>query len=206
MEFLILSIVGAFFGWRRRKTPRKTDILNEEQRILSEVSRLKERARQSGIITSVFQLVRENLPYYDAWLKNCPEVVHPQIRVTNQAETRDGDKSTERIDAVIRGDTYSFVFTERTYVGEFEPHTTGQLEVYFQGQRVITIECSCEIEEYVGSVWSPQDVSAFIDGPWVAELNSVFAEITRLRGQQRARAEEASKKQTLQDLKKNFGL
>lgn len=180
---------------------------SEEERILEEVKRLQQRARESGIITSVFKLSRENLPYYDAWATNCPEVLHPQIQVIDKTEARSRRESSNRIDAVIRGNNYVFTFSESTTtMPDGEPYTTGSLDVDFQGQRVMTIDCECEFEQYMGSTWHTRDVSAFIEGPWIAELNSVFTEVTRLHTERQRLAQEQAKKEKLEKIKKNFGL
>jgi hypothetical protein len=150
---------------------------NDEQRVIEEVKKRKQRAWQSGVVTSAFKLYRDNLPYYDAWATNCPHVLHPQIRVTNKTRTRGGSESSERIDAIILGNSYVFTFRESTtYLPDGESFTNGHLDVDFQGQRVMTIDCGCEVDRYTGREWSARDVSAFIEGPWITELNSVFAD------------------------------
>ena len=58
----------------------------KEQRLLAEVDRRKERAQQSGVIASAFTMYERDLPYYDAWTKNCPDLVHPQVKVIKQTE------------------------------------------------------------------------------------------------------------------------
>jgi hypothetical protein len=49
-------------------------------------------------------------------------------------------------------------------------------------------------------------VSAFLEGPWIVELNTVYAEIAALQEKRNAQQQEESKKKNLHDLKNNFGL
>ncbi len=180
---------------------------SEEQRIREEVEKRKQRARQSGIINSAFTLYRNNLPHYDAWATNCPNLIHPMVKVINKTRTRNRDETAERIEATVRGNNYVFTFRERTMVmpdGEAWHH--GYLDVDFQGQRVMTIDCDCKEEEYIGSTWSTGDVSAFVEGPWVEEINKIFDEIRHLHDEHSKRAQEQAKKEELEKLKKNFGL
>lgn len=180
---------------------------NEEQRIFDEVNKRKARARQSGVIETAFKLYRDDLPYYDAWAKNCPEVLHPQIRVVDVIETPGKDESAVRVDALIRDHRYTFTFRDSTtFMPDGEPHGWGALDVDFEGQRVMTIDCGCQYDQYIGTTWHTIDVSSFIEGPWVSELNQVYAEVARLHQDRDKLNEERAKKQKLQELKKNFGL
>jgi len=179
----------------------------EGRRILAEVNRRKERARQSGVIRSAFALYDENLPYYDAWIKNCPDLVHPAIKVEASTEEGGREDRTKRIEAVIRGNRYTFTFHQTTtFMPDGEEYTGGFLDVDFQGARVLTIDCNCDDDRYAGRTWSANDVSAFIEGPWVTELNEVFAEITYLHDTRNRLAQENSRRAHLEKLKRNFGL
>jgi hypothetical protein len=182
---------------------------SDEERILEEVKKRKERAWQSGVIRNAFKLYRENLPHYDAWVTNCPDLLHPQIKVTNKVEIS-GARSRgpiERVEAVIRENSYVFTFSQSSMcMPDGEEYITGKLDVDFQGQRVMTIDCGCEDDRYMGRTWSARDVSAFLEGPWIAELNSVFAEVTCLHDEHSKRSAEESKRQKLEEMKKNFGL
>jgi len=180
---------------------------SEEQRIMEEVKKRKERARQSGVITSAFKLYRDNLRYYEAWATNCPDVVHPEIKVTKTVKASGPSGSDELRDATIRGHDYFFKFRERsTCLPDGELFVHGYLEVDFQGQRVMTIDCGCDRDEYMGSTWYTGDVSAFIEGPWMHELNSVFVEVTHLHEEYDKRRKEQYKYEEVEKLKKNFGL
>jgi hypothetical protein len=179
---------------------------SEEQRILEEVKTRKQRAWQSGVVRGVFDLYRDHLPYYDAGITNSPHLMHSQIVVTNKTQTKDGDESIQRIEAMIRGNPYVFTFHESSMCMDDGVIITGYLDVEYQGQRVMRIDCRCEDDRYADRSWSPVDVSAFIEGPWIPELNSVLAEITRSIKNQNERAKKQSKHQELDTLKKNFGL
>jgi hypothetical protein len=179
---------------------------SEEQRIIDEVEKRKERAQQSGAITSAFNLYHYELRHYDVWAKNCPHLLHPEIKVTQKLQARGPSASDELIDATIGGNEYFFKFRERsTYLsdgelGELAVH--GYLDVDFQGQRVMTIDCGTDGDGH----WYTGDVSAFIEGPWIDELNSVFADVRHLHEEDNKRLQEQRKKEETEKLKKNFGL
>jgi hypothetical protein len=180
---------------------------NEEAHILKEVERRKERARQSGVIISAFSLFRNDLRHYEAWIKNCPELVHPEIRINDKSRTGIRGDWSERIEATIRGKRYVFTFREiTTSMPDGEPFTYGRLNLDFQGQKVMAIDCTCEEDDSEARTWTPGDVSAFIEGLWVEELNFVFADVIQLHQARNRRAQEETRKQELADLKKNFGL
>ena len=180
---------------------------NEEARILEEVERRKQRARKSGVITSAFNLFRNDLLHYEAWIRNSPDLVHPEIRINDKSRTVTRGEWSDRIEATIRGNRYVFTFREiTTSMPDGEPFTYGHLHVDFQGRKVMAIDCTCEEDESAGRIWTPGDVSAFIEGLWVDELNFVFADVTRLHEERNRRAQEEAKKQELTNLKKNFGL
>ncbi len=179
---------------------------SDEQRLRGEVSRRKQRAREVGIITSAWEL-NHDLRFYHAWAVNCPEYVHPAIRVTAQTETADSNGRAKRIEATIQGNAYSFVFREREdTMDDGERYRRGHLDVEFQGHRVMTVDCDYEDNQYAGGIWHTRDVSAFIEGPWVPELNSIFAEVSKVRAEQKRVRQEAAKKEELRKLKKDFGL
>lgn len=180
---------------------------NEEDRILEEVERRKERARRCGVITSAFNLFRNDLRHYESWVKNCPDLVHPEIRIKDKSRTVTRGDWAERIEATIRGNRYVFTFREvTTSMPDGEPFTYGRLNLDFQGQKVMAIDCTCEEDESEARTWTPGDVSAFIEGLWVDELNFVFADVTQLHQERNRRVQEEARKQELTDLKKNFGL
>jgi hypothetical protein len=180
---------------------------SEEARILAEVEKRKQRARKSGVIASAFNLFRNDLLHYEGWSKNRPELVHPEIRISDKKRVVTRGDWSERIEATIRGNRYVFTFREiTTHMPDGEPFRYGQLHVDFQGSKVMTIDCTCEQGESEARTWTPGDVSAFIEGIWVEELNFVFADVTRLHEERNRRALDEARKQELANLKKNFGL
>ena len=174
---------------------------------MEEVKRRKQRAWQSGAIKSAFDLYREHLPYYDAWATNCPHMIHPQISVANKTKTTGSRESSERIEATILGKPYVFEFYESTmYMEDGESLTSGHLDVEFNGEIVMRIDCTHRDERYAGTSWEPMDVSLFLEGPWVADITSVSADIKYSQEQRNEQHRRESKEQELDNLKKNFGL
>ncbi|MFZ3329456.1 MAG: hypothetical protein WA197_02395 [Candidatus Acidiferrales bacterium] len=179
---------------------------SEEQRVVEEVKRRKQRAWQSGVVKGAFDLYRENLRYYDAGTTNYPCQIHPQISVTNKTKTTENRESSERIEATILGNVYVFTFRKRSTPMDDGVITSGYLDVEYQGQRVMRIDCRCEDDRYAGPSWSPMDVSVFLEGPWVADITSVSADIKYSQEQRNEQARRESKQQELDNLKRNFGL
>jgi hypothetical protein len=190
-----------------RQHARIAPMQNEEQRIVEEVKRRKQRAWDSGVVKSAFDLYCANLRFYDAWATNCPHLIHPRISVTNKTKTTGTRESSERIEATIQGIAYVFVFQESAvYMEDGEFLTSGHLDVECAGQLVMRIDCRCEDDRYAGPSWSPMDVSVFLEGPWVADITSVSADIKYSQEQRNEQSRRQSKQQELDNLKKNFGL
>ena len=204
----VASISSGFQGLREATTSSSpgTAMQGEEQYILAEVKRRKERALKSGVVANAFNLYQRDLPYYDSWARNCPHLLHPGIKVANKTRTSAQNESVERIEATIRASKYVFTFRQKTMSMPDRELTYGFLDVDFQGQRVMTIDCTCEDDQYAGRIWRPSDVSAFIEGPWVDELNVIFAEVARLHDEDSKRKQDRAKKAELEKLKKGFGL
>jgi hypothetical protein len=180
---------------------------SEEQQIRAEVEKRKQRARQSGVITSAFKLYRDDLRHYEAWAKNCPELLHSAIEILDMKNTVGQGETVNRIEAIIRGNRYVFTFRERSiHMPDGEESGYGYLDVDFQGNRVMTINCESNDQEYRGRTWYTGDVSAFIEGPWIEELNLVFADVTNLNGEHTKKRQEQNRKKEIESLKKNFGL
>jgi hypothetical protein len=179
----------------------------DEEQILAEVKRRKARAQKSGVITSAFTLYERDLSHQDAWAKNCPDLIHPAIKVLAITEEGDWRRKTRRIETLIRGRRYTFTFERHTTnMPDGGDYTSGNLRLDFEGQHVMTIDCGCQLEDYVGEIWSANDVSAFIEGQWVEELNALFIQVTTLHDVRRKREQEQAKKQEVEKLKRNFGL
>jgi hypothetical protein len=142
---------------------------SEEQRIVEEVKRRKQRAWQSGVVKGAFDLYRENF-YYDAGPANYPRQIHPQISVTNKTKTTENRESSERIEATIRGNAYVFVFHESTMYMDDGVIISGHLDVEFNGELVMRIDCMHRDERYAGTSCEPMDISVFLEGPWVADI------------------------------------
>ena len=83
---------------------------------------------------------------------------------------------------------------------------SGHLDVEFNGEIVMRIDCTHRDERYAGTSWEPMDVSLFLEGLWVADLTSVFADIKYSQEQRNEQAKRESKQRELDNLKKNFGL
>ena len=218
-----LSLAWEIGRWRmRRKYPlpnRVTGTLEsssrseertaeqDERRIRAEVARRKQRATDLGIAKSAWEL-NHDLPRYSAWAVNCPEIVHPNIKVLGVAETAgEWGERGKRVEAKIRENVYAFTFRERD-IESFggEPCKSGNLDVEIQGHRVMTVDCHYSYDQYAGETWTPGDVSAFLEGPWVFELNSVYSEVSEMHRALAVRNRDAARQEELRRLKRDFGI
>lgn len=179
---------------------------SEEEYIREEVRRRKERARQSGIVDAAFGLFFGHFRHYDSWAKNCPELLHSDIAVTNHTSTKERWDEIERIEVRIRGKEYVFTFREHTVDADDRVFYAAKLHLEFQAREVMTLEWFREVDEFDHTSWRIHEVSAFIEGPWLGDLMNVFTEIKTKEDARKKIHQEQSKKSELEKLKRNFGL
>jgi hypothetical protein len=102
---------------------------------------------------------------------------------------------------------YTFAFRESSNVmPDSEVWTSGHLEIKSEGSQLLEIYCVAEDDRYMGTTWSVSDVTAFIEGVWVEEINRFAQQVFSLAGQKSARSREDSKQRELEKLKNRFGL
>jgi hypothetical protein len=109
---------------------------------------------------------------------------------------------------VFFGDrSYVFVFRERPGIDPGgDDWTTGTIEVRQNGGLLFELYCTSEVKEYMGRVWKPYRVEAFIEGPWVHEPKSFAAQVEDLNKIRSMKSANERKQQELNHLKKKFGL
>ncbi|MCX6616907.1 MAG: hypothetical protein NTZ98_12530 [Acidobacteria bacterium] len=189
--------------------------MNEADEVYAEVERRKKHAWDSGIINRLPRLYREYLRHYPSWLKHCPRYIHPSV--TGILEPEPG-----QVRFTLKGNEYVCAYKEewipypvfsdiRPIQGHLPTHfISGDLHLFFQGQKVLEIRISVE-EARSGcgeNTWEPRDVEGFIEGPWVQDLirladNAEAHYKGEAKAAERERGQDPKK---LADLKKRFGL
>lgn len=181
--------------------------MTEEEQIRVEVEKRKQRARDLKIIDNVFKLYREHLRYLKEDFnheRNCmPKSV---IKVVVSSSRSRGDVVEQR-EIFLDDKAYSFGFREsRSIMPDGEEWRSARLEVRSAERSLLEIYCIAEEDEYMGTTWKVSDVTAFIEGPWVDEVNGFAQQVFSLAGQRSAKRQGENKQRELDDLKKKFGL
>jgi hypothetical protein len=185
--------------------------VSDESEIRAEVERRKRRAHEVGVVKSVFRLFHERLgdltPNTDYREYQLPDSVR-NVVVTVLEQT---------------GKSVEIFFEERSY--KFSSSITAWPDLTFEGGETIRsilrlrsgrkllleLECSRTTpifgREYIyGREPKVDEVLAFVEGPWVKEINIFASEVFSAVDQQEARMREGQKQRELQEMKKRFGL
>ncbi len=185
--------------------------VDEEEHIRAEIEKRKRRARDLKIVDNVFRLYREHLRYLEGDLAQ-GELSRDKNRmpasVTSvvKSSSRLGGDAVEQLEIALGEKTYIFAFKETTILTLDEYRTFGRLAVKSEGTQVLELSCTAEDEKYLGTTWEVSDVTAFLEGAWVEEINRFAQQVFSLAGQQAAKSERERNQKELEDLKKNFGL
>jgi hypothetical protein len=185
--------------------------VNQEQEIRAEVERRKRRAHEVGIVKSVFRLFHERVgdftPNTDYREYQLPDSVR-NVVVTMSGKT---------------GKSVEIFFEERSYkfISEItawpDPTSEGgetirsKLRLRGDGKLLLELECSRTTpifgREYIyGRDLRVDEVSAFVEGPWMQEINDFAGKIFAAEDMQEAKMREEQKQRELQEMKKRFGL
>ena len=175
----------------------------EPDAIYAEVDRRKKRAEELGIREIVWSLYHHRLEWYPDWFKRKSEMIFPKVKDALQPE--EGQTQIE-----IESHKLLFAYSERgSYLDDYGSNV-GTLALRVNDQRVLEFDVWIELpkKEYDDTVYSVSTIHAFIEGPWVGELRELLAEI---ESHEKKTSEALQKRgreapQTLEDLKKRFGL
>lgn len=189
----------------------RNPIVSDESEIRAEVERRKRRAHELGVVKSVFRLFHERLgdltPNTDYREYQLPDSVR-NVVVTVLEQT---------------GKSVEIVFEERSY--KFSSSITAWPDMTFEGGETIRsqlclrsgvdllLELGCSRttatfgREYIyGKDLRVVEVLAFVEGPWVEEINNFASEVFSAVDQQEARMRGEQKQREVQEMKKRFGL
>lgn len=185
--------------------------MNEELEIRVEVEKRKRRAWETGVVINVFRLFHERLgdfiPNTDYREYQLPDSVR-NVVVTVMEQT---------------GKSVEIFFEERSY--KFSSSITAWPDLTFEGGETIwsklrlrsdgklllELECSRTTptfgREYIyGRDLRVDEVLAFVEGPWVQEINDFASKVFYAEDMQKAKMREEQRQCELQEMKKRFGL
>jgi hypothetical protein len=176
--------------------------MNEEARIKEAIEERKKRARSVGIVDNVFKLYRQHLrdlrEDYD--LHSMPK------SVTNISYTPSKFMSPETV-AVTRDEVvYTFSWGEHDSIAPGSHDKYGTLDLAKDGTLLLQLQCHGEYHDYTGVEWKVYDIGAFLEGPWVEDINKFYRQASSLQGQRMAEAHKNNKRDETEDIKKKFGL
>jgi hypothetical protein len=185
--------------------------MDQETEIRAEVEKRKRGAWETGVVINVFRLFHERLgdftPNTDYREYRLPDSVrNVVVTVLGQA-----------------GKSVEIFFEERSY--KFSSSITAWPDLTLEGGEKITsklrlrsdrkllleLECSRTTpifgREYIcGRELRVDEVLAFVEGPWVQEINDFAGQVFNAEDQQKAKMREEQEQRQLQETKKRFGL
>lgn len=178
--------------------------MTEEERILAEVERRRDRAKELGLF-DLLTLFRDHLEF----LKDGPdhETLPKSVTAVKVLDTKSGKDSIKAREICFGGRSYIFSFRERYDTFDFgDLCLTGHLTLVREGQTLIDLSYSGEVELYLGAIWTPYKVEAFIEGDWVQDIEMFKQDVLDLAVQRQRRSRAEAKKREVEDLKSKFGL
>ena len=216
LVYFVLTVVGVV--WVIRAIYKAGNTMNskgsllptEEDRILAEVDKRKDRAADLGIEELVSKVYKE-IEHYPSWMNDKDHRVEIAPSITSAIdpgrENRDS-KSWKRVKIVLKEKEYIFAFEEHGIDlpdGDYQTH--GILELYTSDKKVAAINMARSDDEY-STEWSPFDTKAFIEGPWIKDFKALRAWIEKKDKRQTEDFNKQSKYgfRSNEELKKDFGI
>jgi len=178
--------------------------MSEEERILAEVQRRRDRAKELGLF-DLLTLFRDHLEFLEGGPN--PARLPQSVTDVKILETRSSVDSAHGREIFFGDRSYLFAFKEKYGTdpsGNLD--LTGHLILIREGQTLLDLYCLGEVDQWIGTVWRAYRVEAFIEGDWVQEITLFTAQVLALAEQRRRRGAEEAKKKELEQLKIKFGL
>jgi len=186
----------------------------EPEEVRAEIERLKNRAKDLNIREVLWSLYNSHFRHYEAWMREDPQLVYPGINGTVKVSAKEVQFSTGQTTYQItykEGPPYESERIHGPGPGEFfeEQSVPATLSLRIDNQKVFKFElCTRTRSTEYGPSWDNPlgEVTRFIDGLWVSELNDLLAKI--IVHEEGVRSERAAprKARELEELKKRFGL
>ena len=185
--------------------------MNEELQIRVEVEKRKRRAWETGIVINVFRLFHQRLanfiPNTDYREYQLPDSVR------NVAVTMSG-KTGKSVEIFFEERSYKFISEVTAWPDPTsEGGETIRSKLRLRGDRKLLLELECSRttpifgREYIyGKDLRVDEVLAFVEGPWVQEINDFAGKVFCAEDMQKTKMREEQEQRELQEMKKRFGL
>lgn len=162
------------------------------------------RAEELRIRETLWPLYQESFRSYPTWLKNCPEYIYPGI--TDPIEV-----ARDQVQLTINGKRYLFDYKERNSLLPDDYDTViGTLALSVSDQLVFKFDIFITLPEewYDTRKHSFSQIDAFVEGPWITELEELFPKIKahQQKTMEMRRKQEREDPKKLEDLRRRFGL
>jgi hypothetical protein len=179
--------------------------------IRAEVEKRKRKAWETGIVTNVFRLFHERLGDFT------PNADYREYQlpgpVRNVVVTMSG-RAGKSVEIFFEERSYKFISEITAWpdpTSEGGETIRSKLRLRSEKRLLLELECSRTTpifgKEYIyGRDLRVDEVLAFVEGPWVQEINDFAGEVFCAEDKQKAETREEQKHRELQELKKRFGL
>jgi hypothetical protein len=178
--------------------------MSEEERILAEVQKRRDRAKELGLF-DLLTLFRDHLEFLEGGPN--PGRLPGSVTDVKVLDAKSGIDSIQGREIFFGDKSYLFAFKQKYGTdpsGDLD--LTGHLLLIREGQTLLDLYCLGKVEEWIGTVWRPYRVEAFIEGDWVQEISMFTVQVLALADQRRRSGAEEAKKKELEQLKIKFGL
>jgi hypothetical protein len=175
--------------------------MSEADKIYVEVERRKKRAQELGLPKIVFDFYHKLAQWYPAWAE-FPDHIPRSVSDVQQGRKRG-------VEFTLGKDRYTFAWSERSgSVPDGDVYWSGELELLENEKRVFQIRVHGSSDEVTGVYWTPSEVAAFVEGPWVKAISALAVEAKRAHEDALEQAELRKKEDPnkLAELKERFGI
>lgn len=149
--------------------------MNENERVLQEVKKKQQRAKDLGLPDLINDLYMNHIKYFPSWIKNNRGFVPNMVK--NCTELNNKDEDNKKIILELNDKKYSFRFEERSFSmpdGEWCIH--GDLELSLNDEKCLAISLTYEGDKYYSS-WKPSSVKAFKEKDWIKDFRELKKQI-----------------------------
>lgn len=175
--------------------------MSEADRIMAEVERRKQRAKELGLPKMVFDFYYESARFWPARWAACPDYFPHSVA--------DVQEIGRGVSFSLGQDRYTLKWSQSSvWLPDGDVGWSGQLELSANEKRVFQISVDGRSDEGVGVFWTPSDVTAFVEGPWVKSISALAVTAKRAHAEALGLAERLQREnpKKLADLKERFGI
>jgi hypothetical protein len=175
--------------------------MEEEERIRSAVEERKQRAKELGIVATVFELFDKSLRHFSS----SPD--SPYLPAGAKVVRTEKSKDLETLTLHWEDKQFTFLWFSRPSECFNDGRWVGILSLNVAGEKVLEFYCVCIPDEDGIAVWkvpNSSDVDAFIEGSWVEEITRFASAVKKIEEQLFAKYREEDKAKELDERKKRF--